>query len=51
MRQTGWYRVKWLGVWNFDEYTGTAWWMPGTNNPFKDSDFDEINETPINPEP
>jgi hypothetical protein len=55
-RKSGYYRVKFLDKWII------AQWFPDAPNPhwlttenrhhlYWDSDFEEINETPINPDP
>ena len=55
-RKDGYYRVKYRGVW-YIAYSKTLvfpsprWNMVGNEDDYQDSDFDEINETPINPNP
>lgn len=52
MRQTGWYRVKSDGAWDFAYYNNGYWSVIGTDElDFQDHDFDEINEELQNPEP
>lgn len=47
-RQPGYYRVKQNGAWKIVSYLDT-WYIGGEKMIF--TDFDEIDETPINPEP
>lgn len=51
MRQTGWYRVKIYGKWEFAEYYGGEWFITAADATFQDSAFQEINEELQNPEP
>ena len=56
-RESGWYRVKHQGVWEFAEFEssrivqGGFWWLSSMNDPVAESDLDEIDETPVNPVP
>lgn len=54
-RETGWYRVRCLrrincGGWEFAELTDEGW-MNCDGQHCDESDFDEIDETPVNPVP
>lgn len=50
-RQPGFYRVKLNGRWRIAEYDFREWVLPGNEETWSDSEFELIDETPINPEP
>jgi hypothetical protein len=56
-RKDGYYRVKWNdGTWSIAYYTAIGsekyrWQIIGCGDLLSDNNFEEINETPINPNP
>lgn len=54
-RQPGYYRVKYGGEWTIGEWfvklPTACWFLTADSREKKDEDLEEINETPINPEP
>jgi hypothetical protein len=47
MRTDGYYWVKWKTKWIVAEYQDGLWFLSGLTVDFDDSDFAEIDETPI----
>lgn len=52
-RQAGYYRVKYDGQWTIGKYDSyyESFDIPETCYSYSDEELDQIDETPINPEP
>ena len=47
MREEGYYKVLYNGLWEISYFEGGTWTMCGWGNWLQDADFDEIGETKI----
>lgn len=48
-RETGFYYVNYQGNWMVGEWSlaDECWWLTGTDLPYGEPEFDEIDPTPI----